>query len=151
MNPTLFNSPASGPFQHSKPWVLRAGTLGLLLGALSPAWAATASPDARSVYAREQARCMAIRIHGDRANCLSEASTAYEATLPAVSDPDPGRYARHAQARCQPLPVDDRRDCLARMAGQGTTSGSVSGGGIYRELVTREAAASAPAAPASSP
>ena len=118
----------------------------LALMVLAPTLAAAATPDARATYSREQARCMAMRVHGDRANCLSEASTAYQATLPEVIDPDPGRYARHAQARCQPLPVDDRRDCLARMAGQGTTTGSVTGGGIYRELITREAAPAASSA-----
>lgn len=106
--------------------------------------AGTARPDAAQRYQREQARCMAIRVHGDRANCLSEASTAYQATRPAAADPDPDRYTRNAQARCQALPTGDRQDCLSRMAGQGTTSGSVSGGGLYRELVTRE-----PAVPAS--
>lgn len=87
-----------------------------------------------------------MRVHGERANCLSEASTAYQASLPPEVDTDPGRYARNALARCQPLTADDRQDCLARMAGQGTTSGSVSGGGIYRELVTREPAAASSAA-----
>ena len=40
--------------------------------------------------------------------------------------------------RCEPLPAGDREDCVARMKGHGTTSGSVAAGGIYRELVTRE-------------
>ena len=136
--------------QARSPWPHAAGCLALLLISSAPAQAAPAQANARSVYARAQARCMAMPVHGDRANCLSEASTAHEATLPAEIDPDPGRYARNAQVRCQPLPVDDRQDCLARMAGQGTTTGSVAGGGIYRELITRETAPqAAPAAPAS--
>jgi hypothetical protein len=49
-------------------------------------------------------------------------------------------FEQNAQKRCQALPDDDRRACLARMRGHGSTSGSVSGGGIYRELVTPEAA-----------
>ncbi len=96
--------------------------------------AASASP---SPYQRDQARCMRMRIHGERANCLSEASTAQQARKPSTVDPDPGRYARNAIERCKPLPEPDRSDCVARMQGQGTTSGSVSGGGISRELVTR--------------
>ena len=144
MNHTHLNPPAAPP--RRSPWPHAASCLALLLFTTAPAQAAPAQADGRTTYAQAQARCMAMRVHGDRANCLSEASTAYQATLPEVIDPDPGRYARHAQARCQPLPVDDRRDCLARMAGQGTTTGSVTGGGIYRELITREAAPAASSA-----
>lgn len=113
---------------------------------MSAAAAAAAPPDGAPRYQREQARCMSLRVHGERANCLSEASTAYQATLPAVADPDPGRYVRHAIERCKALPDADRQDCLTRMAGGGTTTGSVASGGIYRELVTREPATPASAA-----
>ena len=58
------------------------------------------------------------------------------AALPPVPDADPGRYARNALERCKALPEPDRNDCVLRMQGRGTTSGSVEGGGIYRELVT---------------
>jgi hypothetical protein len=34
------------------------------------------------------------------------------------------------------LAGDERRDCLARMRGEGTVSGSVEAGGILREKVT---------------
>jgi len=84
---------------------------------------------------------------GDRDDCLSDASTARAAREPATVDPDPGRYARNALKRCEPLPQPERGDCLARMQGRGTTTGSVAGGGIYRELVTPEPAAEPAAAP----
>ena len=42
-------------------------------------------------------------------------------------------YVRNALQRCERLP-----DEVSRMQGQGATSGSVAGGGIYRELMTRE-------------
>jgi len=79
---------------------------------------------------------------------MSEASTARASREPVTIDPDPGRYARNALKRCEPLNEPDRSDCVARINGQGTTSGSVAAGGIYRELVTREVAAPA-SAPAS--
>ena len=50
-------------------------------------------------------------------------------------------FEQNAQSRCQALPNDDRRACLARMQGHGSSSGSVSGGGVLRELTTTEAAA----------
>jgi hypothetical protein len=65
----------------------------------------------------------------------------------AALDQDPGQYLRNALRRCAGLPADDRSDCEARMRGGGTTSGSVDGGGIYRELVTREIGAPVTAAP----
>jgi hypothetical protein len=97
--------------------------------------------NAPGAYQRDQARCMKMPIHGERAECLSEASTAQAARQPVRPDADPGRYARNALERCKPLSEPDRGDCLARMSGRGTTSGSVAGGGIYRELVTQEPAA----------
>ncbi len=111
---------------------------------LMPVPALAATPETAGAYQRERARCMRIAIHGERANCLSEASTAHAATLPTTVDTDPGRFARNALERCKPLSEPDRGDCVARIQGQGTTSGSVAGGGIYRELVTREPATPTP-------
>jgi hypothetical protein len=45
---------------------------------------------------------------------------------------------RNALKRCEPLREPDRQDCVLRTQGQGTTTGSVAAGGIYRELVTIE-------------
>lgn len=124
-------------------------TLCLLASALAglPAVAADkAQPvDIQTRYQRDSALCMSPRYQGDRNECMSEASTRRSMALPPQVDPDPGRYARNALKRCEPLPDADRRDCLARMQGQGTTTGSVAGGGIFRELVTRESAPPEPA------
>jgi hypothetical protein len=94
--------------------------------------------DIQARYRRDSAFCMSARYQGDRDECLSEASTARSMALPPEPDPDPGRYARNALKRCEPLPEPERRDCVLRMQGQGSISGSVAGGGIYRELVTIE-------------
>ncbi len=127
-----------------------AWALCLLAAALggTPALAATPTKpaDIQARYQRDSALCMSARYKGDRDECLSEASTARSMALPSPLDPDPGRYARNALKRCEPLPDSDRRDCIARMQGQGTTTGTVAGGGIYRELVTRETEAAVPTA-----
>jgi uncharacterized membrane protein len=119
------------------------------LGA-SPALAAGKSNAAASEarYQRDAAVCLSRGYQGERNECLSDASTARASREPVTIDPDPGRYARNALKRCEALQDPDRGDCVARMQGQGTTSGSVAGGGIYRELVTREVVV-VPAAPAS--
>jgi hypothetical protein len=117
----------------------------------SPAVAAgKRSPAAASeaLYQRDAAVCLSRGYKGARNECLSDASTDRASREPVTIDPDPGRYARNALQRCEALKEPDRGDCVARMQGQGTTSGSVAGGGIYRELVTREVVV-APAARAS--
>jgi hypothetical protein len=131
-------------------WPLLA--LAAALGA-SPALAAgkpSAAAASEAQYQRDAAVCLSRGYKGARNECLSDASTARSGREPVTIDPDPGRYARNALIRCEALQEPDRGDCVARIQGQGTTSGSVAGGGIYRELVTREVVV-APAAPASAP
>ena len=97
---------------------------------------AASSPSAQ--YQRDRLVCSRIRDQDERNNCLSEASTAFASTQPTPANDDPGRYARNALLRCEALREPDAGDCRARIKGQGTTSGSVAAGGIYRELVTVE-------------
>lgn len=63
-----------------------------------------------------------------------------------VHTPDPPNtpYVENQFRRCNALRGPDKIDCIARMAGEGTRSGSVEGGGIYRELITREVQPSPP-------
>ena len=137
-------------------WPLLALTAALgaspALAAGKPSAEAAAAATSEARYQRDAAVCLSRGYKGERNECLSDASTARASREPVTIDPDPGRYARNALRRCEALQEPDRSDCVARMQGQGTTSGSVSGGGIYRELVTREVvvppAASAPAASA---
>lgn len=122
------------------------------LGAAS-ALAADSSSAAKSEarYQRDAAVCLSKRYVGDKDDCLSEAGTARSQREPVTIDPDPQRYLRNALKRCEPLREADRVDCIARMQGRGSTSGSVAGGGIYRELVTREVGAAPLPTPASAP
>jgi len=77
----------------------------------------SASADASAVYQREAAAAQAQRRKGAGAE-------------------DAAAFDRNAQQRCDALSGDERKDCVARMQGQGSTSGSVSGGGILREKMT---------------
>jgi hypothetical protein len=99
----------------------------------------TLDPHAR--YQREAGACYAIRSPDEHAECLSEAARRLAIALPTPAIEYPDALARNALKRCDPLPEPDRADCVARMQGKGTTSGTVAGGGIYRELVTREVGA----------
>ncbi len=132
----------------------------MLLAALGPASALaagnTATTDPHARYQREGGACYAIKSFDERAECLSEAGLHLAKSLPTPDNELPDALARNALRRCEPLPEPDRKDCMARMQGQGTTTGSVATGGIYRELVTREVGepaakqpeGAAPAAPA---
>ncbi len=121
--------------------------------ACGAALAAPAMPDARARYEQERAVCLSGQSNQDRATCLREAGAAYAEARKLGADESKSQYQRNASKRCAALPDADRRDCMARMQGQGTTSGSVAGGGISRELVTREAGSvpmsAAPEMPAS--
>lgn len=116
--------------------------------ALRPAHAAD---DATTRYQQERAACMAGDTGQSQRDCLREAGAALaearHGTLEARrGTPD---YDANRLARCDALSGEDHQACVARMEGQGSTSGSVAGGGIYRELAVPEPAASA--APASAP
>ena len=105
-------------------------------GAVAADNAATISAKAR--LQNDRVVCSRIRDQGDRDECLSEASTLYAGTQPSNPDENPGQLMRNALKRCEPLREPDRQDCVLRTQGQGTTTGSVAAGGIYRELVTIE-------------
>ena len=115
--------------------------------ASSSAFAAgsAASAEANARYQQEKAVCLSGQSNQDRATCLKEAGAAYAEALrggQGSSAVAPG----NASKRCEALKGDENTACLARMQGQGTTSGSVAAGGISRELVTVTPAPAAPAA-----
>ena len=106
-----------------------------------------------SQYEKERALCMSGKSNQDRATCLKEASAARDAAKRGqLSGADAVSYKKNALDRCKVLTGDDARDCMTRMNGGGTASGSVEAGGIYRESVTTQINPPGPtAAPASAP
>lgn len=107
----------------------------------------------QSEYEKDRAVCMSGRSNQDRATCLKEAGAAREAARRGqLVDADAASYKKNALDRCKALAGDDARDCLTRMNGGGTASGSVEAGGLYRESVTTQVKPSASSAtPASAP
>jgi hypothetical protein len=104
------------------------------------ALAATQSAAAESQAADKPARagCPYGPSLAGRATCMTKADFDVTQSRQVALDADPAQYLRNALKRCEPLSGDDRQDCVARTNGKGTTTGSVEGGGIYRELITRE-------------
>jgi hypothetical protein len=118
--------------------VLQLSALVLLGGlGLSAQAAGPSAADANAAYRQEVARCNSGQSQEDRATCLKEARNAHaDALRGRLDNGQQANYEANAVARCDRLPPGDKADCVARMHGQGTVSGSVDGGGIYRELVT---------------
>lgn len=110
------------------------------VGALLAAGAATAAggnaADAQARYKQERAACIAGQADQDRATCLREAAAALEAAKRGRLGDGKAPYERNRLIRCERLPEADRKDCVRRMHGEGSVSGSVESGGIYRELRT---------------
>ena len=92
--------------------------------------------DAQARYRADRAACESGAANQERSACLREASAALQAARSGqLADADERQLEQNRVIRCNPLPQEDREDCVRRMNGEGTTSGSVGGGGIYRELV----------------
>lgn len=109
------------------------------VGAMLVAGTAAAAGDlseAQARYQRERADCLSGRSHQDRDTCLREAGAALQEARRGRSGDEGTSYEQNRLARCERLPAGDREDCVRRMRGEGTVSGSVEGGGIYRELRT---------------
>ncbi len=91
--------------------------------------------EAQSAYQRDRAACLSGQTHQDRATCLREAGAALQEARRGGLDDGQAEFEKNRLLRCEKQPPEDRQACVRRMNGEGFTSGSVEGGGIYRELV----------------
>jgi hypothetical protein len=118
-------------------FTLAVAALGASLGIPAGAFAAPPT-DAQQRYQQERAACLSGQSAQDQSTCLKEAGAALEEARRGRLAEGSAQYQQNALARCTVLPPEEREACHARMQGQGTTSGSVAAGGIYRELIIRE-------------
>ena len=88
-------------------------------------------------YLQDRIHCHQGPPGADKSACLRRAVASWNQAKRHASATTDERYQRNKLERCESLPDDLRTDCVARMHGEGTTTGSVAAGGIYRELVTR--------------
>lgn len=109
----------------------------LVLGATQAIAAGPVGKDAAQArYRQELALCNSGQSNQAAVVCRREAASALkEARRGGLATPE-GSYERNAQQRCAVLEGLDRSACEARMRGEGTTDGSVGGGGILRQSVT---------------
>jgi len=107
----------------------------------------TLAADARNdAYQKEREACLSGASHQDRQTCLREVGAARgEARRGNLTESQ--SYDSNASQRCNALPPADREDCIQRVRGGGTVSGSVEQGGIYRETRTTVIAEPPPPSP----
>lgn len=104
-----------------------------------PAIAAEPSTDAaaKAQYEAERARCASGTTGQDQASCIKSAGAAYDAIRQNRLHDANSNFKSNALARCASLSASDRVDCESRVAGEGTSSGSVKDGGVIKETVTK--------------
>jgi hypothetical protein len=108
----------------------------MLVSGIAVAAAADMS-EAQARHQRDRATCISGQSHQDRTTCLREADAALaESKRGNLDAAGTGHYEQNQLLRCDAHAAEDREDCLRRMRGEGTISGSVEGGGLYRELRT---------------
>lgn len=112
----------------------------LIAGVASTAALAAPAGEAKALLRQELAVCASGASIQGEATCVHEARAAYaQNRRGALSDGD-ANYLSNVEKRCEVLEIADRAACVARIQGQGTTTGSVTSGGVYRELVIRDSA-----------
>lgn len=106
--------------------------------------AIAAEPRARGNYSQERAACEDKMVE-DRKACLREAGAAQVEARRGTLGQENTQFEENRLARCgYHKNADEREYCERRMRGEGTTTGSVEGGGILRELVVTVPAEEAP-------
>lgn len=107
---------------------------------LAGAAAVQAAPDAsaRERYQQDRQACLSGQTQQAQAVCLQEAGAALqESRAGNLARASGDARAANATQRCDAFQnAEDRSACVDRVRGQGTTSGSVMGGGVLRESVT---------------
>lgn len=135
----VFSAPVR---QRSRTWLVHGLGAAALFAAAAvsaqmPPAATGISIDASGSTESERAACMRGATQQDQATCLKEANNAAaDKRNNRLEAPTKNMEANRFE-RCKVMTSDeDRIACEARMSGHGTTSGSVSGGGVLRGVET---------------
>lgn len=123
---------------RSRKSLISFGVAALLAVTAATAQVATGTTgiDASGSYQQEVNACLTGRTQQDQPTCLREARNAQAEKKRGLLDNAGGNFAANAAARCDALMGEDKAACQARVMGFGSTSGSVAGGGLLREVET---------------
>jgi hypothetical protein len=129
---------AAPHFAHSRKSLVSFGVAALLAMTAATAQVATGTTgiDASGNYRQEVQACLSGKTQEDQATCLREARNAQADKKRGVLDNAGANFQANAVARCEVLAGEDKAACQARMMGYGSTTGSVAGGGVLREVET---------------
>lgn len=114
----------------------------------APPVAAAADKDAEATYQAARAICLSGSSQQDRATCLKEAGAVRAERRNGRADKSESATTLRANAlkRCEVQPPKERGDCERLARGEGSQVGTVKGGGVIKEIVTRVPAVETPAA-----
>lgn len=122
-------------FAHSHKSLVSFGAAALLAATAAAAQVAGAQDiDDSGDYRHEVQSCLSGKTPQDKATCLKEARNAQADKKRGRLGNAGGEFQANASARCDALAGDEKAACQARMLGYGSTSGSVAGGGLLREV-----------------
>lgn len=123
---------------HSRKSLVSFGVAALLAVTAATAQVATGTTgiDASGSYQQEVNACMTGKTQQDQATCLLEARNAQADKKRGVLDNAGAQFDSNAGTRCDVLNGEDKAACQARVLGYGSTTGSVAGGGVLREVET---------------
>ena len=96
----------------------------------------TTGIDATGNAQSEANACITGMTQQDRETCLREVRNANADKRAGKLDNADGQFGANAVQRCDVLMGQDKIACEARVAGVGSTQGSVAGGGVIREIET---------------
>ncbi len=114
----------------------RLGLASLLLAIGSMSVHADTLADAQARYKVEMAECTRLTNQEELKTCRLEARNALaEAKRNQLDDASASAFQTNQSRRCDAHAGEERTACEARMRGEGRTEGSVSEGGILREIV----------------
>ena len=87
-------------------------------------------------YQQERAWCMANTNGEEQVTCLKNSAAAQAEKRRGTLDSNSANFDANAMQRCDVLAGEERVACQARVAGYGSASGSVMGGGIIKQVET---------------
>lgn len=92
--------------------------------------------DLQARYQQDLADCETHQATQDLAACKLEARNALaDAKRGLLNDSPTTTYEKNQLKRCYALKGEDREACIARIRGEGRSTGDVESGGILREIV----------------
>lgn len=87
---------------------------------------------------KDKETCASGHLTQSYENCMREAKASFAEREGRGAPPTADELRSNSLQRCNVFGQSDRLNCIARVEGQGSSSGSVDSGGIYRELIVSE-------------